>query len=446
MAAAASGRIAQFQPLDDLESSLLESWQAVTQATHRFLVLLREFDLRQGYKAYGNTDCAEWLNWKCGIARVTAQEKVRVARALWTLPQIDAAFACGDLSYSKVRALTRVAGETNETDLLDYALGVTAAQLDAYCSRLRNGDPLDSQTAARRAREGRSLTRHFREDGTGVLTVELPREELELVMQAVDRLASKLPADEDRSLFASGADALVAMAKASLLGSDGESSSSAGDAYQVVVHVDAAALAGKGGESDLPLPVIRRLCCDGGLVSMVENEKGEALNVGRKQRLVPTALKRALEARDRGCQFPGCHHDRWLDAHHIQHWADGGETSLDNLVLLCTHHHALVHEGGFRLEQSGDGSYFFARPDGRPVEISGASGVREDAPRYLVVASSAEDSVFHSTVRATVRAQFTGMGVCGRPGLRTVAKSRVFNAPVQENGEYHATRWFGQVL
>src|SRR5574337_2065877 len=89
-----------FRPLDDLEANLIASWRDVSQATHRFLALLREFDLRQGWRGYGNNDCAEWLNWRCGIARVTAQEKVRIAKALWTLPQIDAAFSRGELSYS----------------------------------------------------------------------------------------------------------------------------------------------------------------------------------------------------------------------------------------------------------------------------------------------------------------------------------------------------------
>ena len=82
-----------FRPIDDLEATLIESWRDVSRATHRFLVLLREFDLRQGWKAYGNVDCADWLNWRCGIARVTAQEKVRIARSLWGLTQIDEAFA-----------------------------------------------------------------------------------------------------------------------------------------------------------------------------------------------------------------------------------------------------------------------------------------------------------------------------------------------------------------
>src|SRR5262245_14949532 len=118
----APSTVLSFRPIYDLELSLLESWREVSKATHRFLALLREFDLRQGWKAYGNSDCAEWLDWKCGISRVTAQEKVRVAKALWTLPRIDAAFEAGDLSYSKVRAVTRVATERNEATLLRFAL------------------------------------------------------------------------------------------------------------------------------------------------------------------------------------------------------------------------------------------------------------------------------------------------------------------------------------
>ncbi len=312
--------VTPFCPLDDLEHHLLDCWREVSQATFRFLVLLREFDLRQGWKEWGSADCADWLNLKCGITRNTAQEKVRVARALWTLPQIEEAFKRGDLSYSKVRALTRVASEINETNLLDYALGATAAQLEGYCRRLRNGRA-DSTADANRIHGGRSLSRHFREDGSGTLTVELTREELELVLKALEQ-------------------------------------------------VDGAALLSEGeGESDLPIESVRRLCCDGSVISIHTDALGEPLNVGRKQRTVPTAIRRALMAQDRTCTFPGCTHERWIDAHHIKHWADGGETSLDNLILLCSHHHCLVHESGFTVATRRDGSRYFARPDGRPVEI-----------------------------------------------------------------------------
>jgi hypothetical protein len=444
--------------IDDLESSLIDSWRGVCRATHRFLELLREFDLRQGYEAYGNTDCAEWLNWRCGIARVTAQEKVRVARALWNLPQIDSAFAKGDLSYSKVRAITRIASDRNETELLDYALTVSASQLDAYCAQVRYGDPVDSQTAARRAREGRSLTRYFREDGTGVMTVELPRAELELVLHAIDRVASDLPADEDRSLFATAADALVAMAQDSLAGA-GAQGSSAGDSHTMLVRVDAGALGGQGGRSDLPLPAVRRLCCDGSVIQVLESDSGDVLSVGRKQRTIPTAIRRALETRDGHCQFPGCTRERWLDGHHVQHWAEGGETSLENLILLCSHHHTLMHEGGFTLERRRDGSGYFVRPDGRPVEAQvreerasyrldssrdGDTSSAEDGPRSAEDGPrSAEDGLRCLTIAGSPvdpdRPGWHNRAFSTRPAWRSTCAG-------DDNGGYHAPGWLGQVL
>ncbi|MCH7981354.1 MAG: HNH endonuclease, partial [Proteobacteria bacterium] len=116
---------------------------------------------------------------------------------------------------------------------------------------------------------------------------------------------------------------------------------------------------------------VKRLCCDGDAIVIVENDEGEPLSVGRKTRTVPTAIKRALQARDKACVFPGCHHKRFVDAHHVKHWSAGGETSLDNLLLLCSHHHQLVHEGGFRIERDYQNRWFFKRPDGRAVPSCG---------------------------------------------------------------------------
>jgi hypothetical protein len=95
------------------------------------------------------------------------------------------------------------------------------------------------------------------------------------------------------------------------------------------------------------------------------------LNIGRKTRTVPTAIKRALIARDKSCAFPGCHHTRFVDAHHIEHWSAGGETSLDNLMLLCSQHHKLVHESGFTIQRDYQNHWFFKRPDGRSVPACG---------------------------------------------------------------------------
>jgi hypothetical protein len=102
----------------------------------------------------------------------------------------------------------------------------------------------------------------------------------------------------------------------------------------------------------------RRLDCDSSLVRIVESE-GETLTVGRKTRTVPAAMRRALEARDGGCRFPGCENRRFLDAHHLKHWAKGGETSLENLILLCRRHHVHLHEGEYTLEQHDEGELRF---------------------------------------------------------------------------------------
>jgi hypothetical protein len=117
----------------------------------------------------------------------------------------------------------------------------------------------------------------------------------------------------------------------------------------------------------LPVETVKRLTCDGSLITIVEDEEGTPLDVGRKRRTVTTALKRALWARDRHCSFPGCHNRCYVDAHHIEHWAEGGETCLTNLTLLCTFHHTLLHEGGFKIRRDSVGAIYFRRPDGRVI-------------------------------------------------------------------------------
>jgi hypothetical protein len=150
----------------------------------------------------------------------------------------------------------------------------------------------------------------------------------------------------------------------------------------------------------LAVETVRRLACDGSLITIVEDEEGTPLDLGRKTRTITTALRRALWARDRHCRFPGCHNRCYVDAHHIEHWADGGETKPDNLLLLCAHHHTLVHEGGFSVRRGGTGELYFARPDGRVIPRFGyrlddlcddyvvdegpSTEVREPAPLYRV--------------------------------------------------------------
>ncbi len=360
--------------IDELDRGIVCLASRINAATYELLVLVRQFDERAGWLQWGLDNCADWLHWRCDLSISAAREKVRVAHALKTLPLIANSFSTGELSYSKVRPLTRVARSDNEESLLDFALQTTASRVEERCRELRCGT-VDSVGEAQRAHASRSL-RVFRnaERGTMMITVELPLETGELLEKALDRArdttASHTPECVDECWSAQQADALVAIANAYLSG-DGEASACTSDSYQVTVHVYHAALANGDGRSSLPIESVKRLCCDGDAIVIVENEAGEPLSVGRKTRTVPTAIKRALRARDKSCVFPGCHHTRFVDAHHIQHWSAGGVTSLENLLLLCSHHHRLVHEGGFRIERDYRNRWFFQRPDGRAVPRCG---------------------------------------------------------------------------
>lgn len=375
--------------IDELDRAIVSLSARINAATCELLVLIRRFDERGGWLAWGFDCCADWLHWRCDIGRSAAREKVRVAHALKTLPATSMAFGDGTLSYSKVRALTRVANADNEHDLLAFALKTTAEQVAERCRELRCGTALSSEEA-RRSFSRRSLTMHRNpERGTLTIAVELPIEAGALIDKALDRArddgTASGPEFADESWSAQRADALLAMARA-YLADDRESPAGVSDNYRVTVHVDRGALTGGRGRSGLPIESVKRLCCDGETVTIVEDADGEPLNVGRKSRVVPTAIRRALQARDRGCVFPGCHRKRFVDAHHVEHWSAGGETSLANLLLLCDRHHRLVHEGGFTIEKDYRDRWCFKRPDG--IAVPGCGYRPEDVADVLLANDS----------------------------------------------------------
>src|SRR5690606_5562948 len=230
-----------------------------------------------------------------------------------------------------------------------YALRVTAAQLEERCREMRNGEP-ESVGDARRAWERRSLTlRRDAARGTMSISVEVPLEAGELIARALERAveagevasehefgtasgppgvrdASETPSAPGNGWYAQQADALVTVARAFLSDGNGTKGSAAADRYLVIVHVEESALRGGAGRSDLPIESVKRLCCDGSVITVDEDERGNPLNIGRKRRTLTTALRRALWSRDRGCVFPNCHRKRYVDGHHLKHWSNGGET------------------------------------------------------------------------------------------------------------------------
>ncbi len=395
-------------------------------ATYELLALLRQFDERAGWNC-GFLSCAHWLHWRTGIDLGAAREKVRVAKALASLPRVSAAMQRGTISYAKVRALTRVATPENEVVLLDFALAGTAAHVERFVRAWRRVDRAEDarHTEARHLR--RELSTWVDDDGMVVIRGRLAPDVGAVVRRALEAAADRLYREsagapsgavmaEDLTPGQRRADALGLLAEAALAADLDRGT--AGDRYQVVLHVEPSQSTSDGPlmpecgahtREDAPdlangleprrvdgtLAIVdgleprlvdgtleladgaihtsaetsRRLACDASVVVMRHDGDGKVLDVGRRTRTIPSAIRRALQARDTACRFPGCTARR-CDAHHVTHWIDGGAPRFENLVLLCRRHHRAVHEGGFTLAPHPDGSWIVHRPDGRPLEVA----------------------------------------------------------------------------
>ena len=457
---AAPPEAAEPPDLDQLGDQIAALSARIDAATYELLCHLHRFDRHHGWEGFRS--CAHWLNWRTGLDLGAAREKLRVAAALADLNHIAAALACGQLSYSKVRALTRIATPDTEARLLAVALSSTAAQVERLVRGWRQADR-EAQPDAEQVRlASRGLRMEVDEKGMVVVRGRLTPEVGAVLLRAVEAALEQVPAPaegEQATLAQRRADALGLVAESALAG--GLDPGSAGDRFQVTVHVPAEALASRepataapgaisaetraasrtAAEPAVPAPpygkqvdwraaaggaagalqrvsaegcelgvvaseprgpatdrdagqavieqagglhvgreAVRRVACDAGLVVLRHGSDGEVLDAGRRTRTVPTALRRALQDRDRNqCQFPGCE-SRHCDAHHVVHWADGGETRLSNLVSCCRFHHRALHEEGFRVVATDDGRFQFLRPDGVPLPAVPAAARWAGAP------------------------------------------------------------------
>jgi hypothetical protein len=467
--------------LDALEEEIVVLSAHIHAATHRLLTLIARYDSLRGWELAGHRSCAHWLAYRTGLDLGTAREKVRAARSLERLPETSAAMARGELSFSQLRALSRVATAENEGDLLELAKGCTTAQLERMVRAVRKGTEADEAEAEKRRYQSRTLSVFPDDDGMYVVRGRLTAEEGALLMRAIEAAGDALYREErwspavvkaaaarghvlegetEREAAQRRADALGLVAERALAagfggrrrrdGSDVEAEGPAGampedaadaqpedaavpdstgglpvpisgsraERYQVVLHVEAETLrppqqlnpwehcagvgsreiaersAGEGSPVEgahvscerstrgkpthpslaaprselddgtrLSHETSQRLCCDASVVRLTKAPDGSILDVGRRTRTIPPALRRALEARDRGCRYPGCG-SRFTDAHHVIPWAAGGDTSLGNCVLLCKYHHRLVHEGGWTVDWWGEGRPVFYDPRG----------------------------------------------------------------------------------
>ncbi len=370
------------ESVEGLAREIADLARCIDKVKHTWLTRIREFDARNGWADTGCVSMVAWLSWWTGTSS-KASEHVRVARGLGDLALIDQAFAAGELSYSKVRALTRCAGPATQQSLLDVAKSATASQLDKIVAGLRRVRA--HANAGECSHEHRRFA-SFTETAGGMvrLVAQVGPEEALILRAALDAAAGDAPNSPAGELSESTerASALVTVARGYLE----RKPSTRGTGFELIMMTTPDQLErgpeGIGGflrdGTPLPLHVARMLACDAARIDVSVGESGEILDVGRSRRTIPSAIGRALALRDGGCRVPGCGRSRHVQAHHVEAWAEGGATRVSNLVLLCPGHHWLVHEGKLHVEVR-SGTLEFVNVHGLRIEPTPRHAIEDEA-------------------------------------------------------------------
>ncbi|GGF97263.1 hypothetical protein GCM10007304_09040 [Rhodococcoides trifolii] len=379
--------VSAVRSIEELEEEICTLAGQIAAGTARYLALLAEFDSRDGWAGPQVKSCAHWLSWKAGVDLHTAREQVRVAKSLTQLPVMADAFASGTLSFSKVRAMTRVATERTEQSLVEIALVAPAAHLERLCRGLKKTDKPEPEESKCGGRwwwhEGGDLKVSLRlspEDGARFLA-GVTRAEYERRRTGDDTPDLNAPAPSNV------APAVVAMSEIVCAATDSPVHS---PAAEVIVHVDHNNHGNLDNGPGLDESTLHQLLCGATLRRVGHGKLGETLAFGRKRRAPSRAQMRALLIRDRCCAVPGCGRTRFLHAHHVVFWSRGGLTDLDNLVMLCGEHHRSLHHGHFAIKATGNQTFEFRDQDDRIIEYAPSiAGSADDmAQRYRHIGPS----------------------------------------------------------
>ena len=384
---------------DELESTLVRGTAEQSAHLAAWLTALAEFDRRELWQSAGFHTCAAWLTARCGSSSRSARDHVQVAQRLESLPATRAAFAEGRVSFSKVRALCRVAEPESEEFLLGLAMDLTASQLERHLRSYESSQRgwTNEDELRRRARTG--VTTWFDADGMrhdeivsppedGLLIgriIEFGMEQRYKEQRASDKAARAegrdpevrptLPASERRY------EGLLWVLRRGLINAERDPSPvPLDDPFLIVFHVrEGAAFVEDSGDVNLgnglsvSPAVLQRLCCTSMIQAMLMGDDGRRpLDLGRSKRLADDKQKLALSALFDGCEFPGCEVPiRWCQFHHLEHWGrDLGKSDLSNFRPLCRRHHSLAHEGGWELVLGHRGDLVAISPNGRRFDSS----------------------------------------------------------------------------
>lgn len=377
-------------PSERLEHEVAQHAAAIAALTCNWFLMIAELDRRRAWASWECNSMAHWLSWRCGLAPRTGREHVRVARALEALPAITAAFAAGEISYSKVKALSRVATAATEADLLQLARNSTASQFEriaaAYAQIKLQADPEAPAKllAARRF----DVKRH--DDGTVSIAIRrAPGDAAATILAAVEAALAEVPDDLDEPIAARRVDAIEAIARHYVAPDDSQPRPI--DANLQVTRVPAV---DDGPAGPLPaafldglslsIAAARELLCDSSVVVEVEQPDGTIAYTIRKKS-IPIAARRATMNRDeRRCRWHGCNRTHHLAVHHITYRSRRGNHAVSNLVALCPVHHRAVHRLGWTIVGDANDELVFVSPDGRRVMST--------APPMPAVPNSATDA------------------------------------------------------
>ena len=356
-------------PASAMGEDIAELRRHINGCEAEFTRRLKRFDTGHGYAASGALNPKPWLRWQCHLSPSAASDRVEVSRLLASLPETTDSFAEGEISYQHASMIARTAeklGEKMEAGaeklLVNAAKEMDPARLRVACLQLRHClDPDAVLADANEANELRYLYLSQTLDGVFYLNGRLDAEGGASLQTALNALSGPRAADDQRAPKQRRADSLVELARQQL--DRGKLPEVGGQRPHLAVTVDMATLAKQPGSwaaelewaQPIPVETARRLACDAAVTPVLRGSESNQPHAGSTTRVPAGSQRKALVVRDKGCRFPGC--DRppdWTDAHHIQHWADGGKTEMDNLLLLCRRHHRMVHEEGWTLAWNDD--------------------------------------------------------------------------------------------
>lgn len=354
--------VSQHRSTPSLIDDVQRLHREISGLQRQLLVALAALERREAWMDDGARDMAHWVSMQLGVSHWKGSRWLASGRELEDLPVTSAAFDLGDLSLDKVVELTRLATPSRETGLVSWAERVSTGAIRRRAdleNRIERSEVEDAE-------EARSVSWWYFDDGRRfALEAELPAASGAKVALALDRLAGELPRMPDEETVSlveqRRADALVLLC-------GGRSSAPDADRATVVIHTQASTDGIANGQIErggvVPTESLERALCNARLQIVKEDAAGNVVELGRPTRVPPKWMVRQVRHRYQECRFPGCGSRRFTEAHHIVWWSKGGRTDLDNLLLICSFHHKLVHEYGWTVKRAPYGDPRWFRPNG----------------------------------------------------------------------------------